>query len=368
MASAPVGPTGVLSLRPEGLYCEAGDFHVDPWRPVDRALVTHGHADHARWGCGSYLGAHEGRTVLRTRLGAEAAIETLAWGERRRIGGAIVSFHPAGHILGSAQIRVEVDGEVWVVTGDYKTAPDPTCTAFESVRCDVFITESTFGLPVFRWPDESEVFAEIDAWWRGNQDAGRTSLLYGYALGKAQRLLAGVDASIGPILVHGAVEKLNRAYRAVGIELPETRPANRENAEKFDGEALVIAPPSAGGSTWVRKFQPASDAFASGWMTVRGTRRRRAGDRGFVLSDHVDWPQLLDAVEASGADRIWVTHGYTDVVTRFLREERGLDARPLPTRFGGEPDGEGGSERGDDADPEAEVEPKDIPPTNPVAE
>jgi len=338
VAPAPAGPTGVLSLRPEGLYCEAGDFHVDPWRPVERAVVTHGHADHARWGCGSYLGAHEGRTVLRTRLGEDADIETLGWSERRRIGGAVVSLHPAGHILGSAQVRIEVAGEVWVVTGDYKTAPDPTCTPWEPVRCDVFITESTFGLPVFRWPDETRVFEEITRWWHRNREAGRTSLLYGYALGKAQRLLAGVDPSIGPILVHGAVEKLNEAYRAVGVELPETLPATRETAERYAGEALVVAPPSAGGSTWVRKFDPASDAFASGWMTVRGTRRRRAGDRGFVLSDHVDWPQLLDAVDQSGAERIWVTHGYTDVVTRFLREERGLDARPLPARQGRDPE------------------------------
>jgi len=324
---------------------------VDPWIPVERAVVTHAHADHARWGCGSYLGAEEGRGVLRTRLGDDAAIETLEWGERRRIGGASVSLHPAGHILGSAQVRIEVGGEVWVVTGDYKADPDPTCTPWEPLTCDVFITESTFGLPIFRWPDAEEVFRDIDAWWRENREAGRTSLLYGYALGKAQRLLAGVDASIGPILVHGSVEKLNEAYRAAGIDLPETLPANVENAGRYAGEALVVAPPSAGGSTWVRKFLPGSDAFASGWMTVRGTRRRRAGDRGFVLSDHVDWPQLLDAVAASEAERVWVTHGYSDIVARFLREERGLDARVLPTRFGrgeedageaqpSEPDGE----------------------------
>jgi putative mRNA 3-end processing factor len=275
---------------------------------------------------------------MRVRLGDEAAIETLDWGESRRIGEATVSFHPAGHILGSAQIRVEVGGEVWVVTGDYKMDADPTCTPWEPVRCDVFITESTFGLPVFDWPDPSDVFRQIDAWWRANREAGRTSLIYGYALGKAQRLLAGVDPSIGPILVHGAVAKLNDAYRAAGIPLPETLPASRENAARHAGEALVVAPPSAGGTSWVRKFQPSSDAFASGWMAVRGTRRRRAGDRGFVLSDHVDWKQLLQAVDATGADRVWVTHGYSDVVTRFLREERGLDARVLPTRFGEEPE------------------------------
>lgn len=325
-------PEGVLTVRDGGLWCEAGSFWIDPRRPVERAIVTHAHADHARWGSQSYLGSAEGEGVLRTRLGPEASIEVLSWGEQRRIGGAVVSLHPAGHILGSAQVRVEVGGEVWVVTGDYKTDPDPTCSAFESVRCDTFITETTFGLPVFRWPDVSEVFAEIDAWWRENRAQGRNSLLYGYALGKAQRLLCGVDASIGPILVHGSVAKLNEAYRDGGIDLPETLPATAENAARFAGEALIVAPPSAGGSTWVRKFLPGSDAFASGWMTMRGTRRQRSGDRGFILSDHVDWPQLLDAVDASGAEQVWTTHGYADVVARYLTEERGLDARPLPAQ------------------------------------
>lgn len=341
--SAPL-PSGVLALREEGLWCEAGGFFIDPWRPVDRAVVTHAHADHARWGSKHYLGSDAGTTVLRARLGDEASIETLGWGETRRIGEALVSLHPAGHILGSAQVRVEVAGEVWVVTGDYKVDPDPTCAAWEPVRCHTFVTESTFGLPVFRWPAAATVFEEIDEWWRYNRAANRTSLLYGYALGKAQRLLAGVDASIGPILVHGAVNKLVDAYRAAGIDLPEVLPASVENAKKYRGEALVIAPPSAGGSTWVRKFQPASDAFASGWMAMRGTRRRRAGDRGFVLSDHVDWPQLLEAVESTGAERVWVTHGYTDVVARYLREERGLDAHVLPTRFSTDDGGGEGEE------------------------
>jgi putative mRNA 3-end processing factor len=333
------------------VWCDAGGFFIDPWRPVERAVVTHAHADHARWGSKHYLGSAAGETVLRARLGDDASIETIPWGERRRVGGAIVSLHPAGHILGSAQVRVEVGGEVWVVTGDYKVDPDPTCAAWEPVRCHTFVTESTFGLPVFRWPAAATVFGEIDGWWRENREAGRTSLLFGYALGKAQRLLAGVDPGIGPILVHGAVLKLVEAYRAAGVALPDVLPASVENAKKYRGEALVVAPPSAGGSTWVRKFQPASDAFASGWMAMRGTRRRRAGDRGFVLSDHVDWPQLLEAVSATEAERVWVTHGYTDIVARYLRDERGLDARVLPTRFStddeGEGEGGGPDERGD---------------------
>jgi len=334
MSPAPPSPNGVLTLRDGGLWCEAGDFWIDPPHPVERAVVTHAHADHARWGSRWYLGSREGEGVLRTRLGPEATIETLDWGERRRIGEASVSLHPAGHILGSAQVRVEVAGEVWVVTGDYKTDPEPTCTPFEPVRCHTFVTETTFGLPVFSWPSAAEVFGEIDSWWSANRAERRTSLLYGYALGKAQRLLSGVDASIGPILVHGSVQKLNEAYRAAGIPLPDTLPASVENAKRYRGEALVIAPPSAGGSTWVRKFLPGSDAFASGWMTMRGTRRRRAGDRGFILSDHVDWAQLLDAVEASEAERVWTTHGYADVVARFLTEERGLEAHPLPATSG----------------------------------
>jgi putative mRNA 3-end processing factor len=324
----------LLSLRPEGLYCEAGDFFVDPWRPVDRAVITHAHADHARAGHRRYLAAEPAEGVLRARLGA-LSLQTLPYGEAVDVNGVRVSLHPAGHVLGSAQVRLEHRGEVWVASGDYKVEPDRTCAPFEPVRCHTFVTESTFGLPVYRWAPQARVFAAIDAWWRANADAGRSSVLYCYAFGKAQRLLAGVDASIGPIVCHGAVEPLNRAYRAAGVALPPTRLVSEVTDRAELRRALVLAPPSAGGTTWLRRFPDPGDAFASGWMSLRGARRRRAVDRGFVLSDHADWPGLQSAIEATGAQRVFVTHGYVPVMMRWLAG-RGLDARSFETEFGGE--------------------------------
>ena len=331
-----IGSGMMLRLTNEGLYCETGGFHVDPWAAVPRAVVTHAHGDHVAWGCGAYLASADGAALLRLRLGGTGAVEALPYGETRRLGGVTVSLHPAGHILGSVQVRLEAGGEVWVVSGDYKTDPDPTCHPFEPVRCHTFISESTFGLPIYRWPAQSEVFAEINAWWRANADAGRASLLGGYALGKAQRLIAGLDPSIGPILTHGAVEKINAAYRAAGIALPATTWA-AEAGRAGNGRAIVIAPPSAAGSVWARRFGNPSNAFASGWMRVRGARRRRSLDRGFTLSDHADWPGLLGAIAATGAQQVWVTHGYTGPVVRWLGEQ-GLEARAIATRFEGERD------------------------------
>lgn len=327
----------MLRSTDRGLYCEAGDFYVDPWMPVDRAVITHAHGDHARWGSRAYLGSREGARVLRTRMGPDAHIQSVEFGEAVEINGVRVSLHPAGHILGSAQVRVEHRGEVWVVSGDYKTEADPTCTPFEAVRCHTFITESTFGLPIYRWRPDAEVFAGIDAWWRRNAAEGRASLLFGYALGKAQRLLAGIDPSIGPIYTHGAVERLTADYRETGIAMPPTRNPMSEPRGHDWGGAMVVAPPSAHGTPWMRRFGNASTAFASGWMRVRGHRRRRSVDRGFVLSDHVDWPSLLSAVDATGAECVWVTHGYRDPVVRWLREH-GLRAQAVASRWEGESD------------------------------
>jgi len=325
----------LLAVNENGLYCEAGDFYVDPWRPVERAVVTHAHADHARWGCGSYLCSAEGERVFRRRLGAEAKLDTLPFGETVTHNGVTVSLHPAGHILGSAQVRLEHAGEVWVVSGDYKVEPDPTCSAFEPVPCHTFITECTFGLPVYRWPKQREVFDEINAWWRQNQEEGKASVLFAYALGKAQRLLAGVDASIGPIYTHGAVEPLTQDYRDSGIALPGTTRVSDETKGLDWSQALIFAPPSANGTPWMRRFGDLSTGFASGWTMVRGQRRRRAVDRGFILSDHVDWPGLMQAIEATGATRILPTHGYVDVVSRWLSEQ-GYEATPLATQYEGE--------------------------------
>jgi putative mRNA 3-end processing factor len=324
----------LLQSTTEGLYCPAGDFHIDPWRPVDRAVISHAHADHARPGSDAYLCTPSGAHVLRPRLGDDAVIETAGYGATTRINGINVSFHPAGHLLGSAQIRLEHRGEVWVVSGDYKTVPDATCEPFEPVPCDVFITESTFGLPVYRWPAQEEVFGEIEDWWRSNREQNRTSVLFVYALGKAQRVLGGIDTTAGPIAGHGAVRVCRDGYVAGDVDLPALPAVDELDAEALS-RALVLAPPSAQGSPWMRRFRAPATAFASGWMRLRGPRRRRAVERGFVLSDHVDWPGLLAAVDATGAERVGVTHGSAETVARWLREQ-GRDAWVLDTRFDGE--------------------------------
>ncbi len=339
----PADPSRDLVVaRPEGLYCPPGDFYIDPWRPVERALLTHAHSDHARTGSGHYLAAAPGASILRSRLG-EIDLQTLPYGETIHHNGVAISFHPAGHVLGSAQIRLERGGRVWVASGDYKVEPEPTCAPFEPVRCDTFITESTFGLPIYRWRSNDELLAEINAWWRDNAAAGRASVLFCYALGKAQRLLHGLDPATGPIICHGAVETLNRVYRESGIALPPTRKVSEVEDRSVLRQALVLAPPSASGTTWLRRFPDHSDAFASGWMQLRGTRRRRGVDRGFVVSDHADWPGLLWAINATGAERVIVTHGQTHPLVRWLCEEAGLDAQSFETEYGDEEhDGETG--------------------------
>jgi len=321
-----------------GLFCEAGGFHVDPWKGVERAVISHGHGDHARWGSRAYLAAAPSVPILRRRLGEEARIEGVPFGERVRMGEVTVSFHPAGHILGSAQVRVERGGEVWVFSGDYKRDADPTCEEFETVPCHTFITEATFALPIYRWRPAAEEAREVLAWWEANREAGRASVLFCYALGKAQRLLGELARITDPgrtVFVHGAVEPLNECYRQAGVRMLPTRPvADTTRGQSFAGE-LVLAPPSAGGSPWMRRFGNAGTAFASGWMRVRGTRRRRGVDRGFVISDHADWPDLLRTIAETGAERVLTTHGYSDSLARYLRE-RGLQAGTLATPFEGE--------------------------------
>jgi len=327
----------LIEVTEAGLYCRAGDFHIDPWRSTSRAIVTHAHADHARFGSQRYLTSHEGRHVLRKRMGTTAEIETIGYGERIQINGVTVSLHPAGHILGSSQVRVEHQGEVWVVTGDFKLGADRTCTEFEPVACHTLISECTFGLPIYKWEADAQIFPAINAWWQANAEAGRPSVLFSYSLGKAQRLLAGLDPSIGPIYCHGAVQNLNEAYRQSGIDLPETHYTGRDSEKSRWEGAMIVAPPSALGSVWMRKFRKASTAFASGWMLVRGNRRRRNVDRGFVLSDHADWNGLLTAIDASQAERVLLTHGQTGPMQRYLRE-KGIEASSLNTLFTGEND------------------------------
>lgn len=326
----------LIAAAPNGLYCRPGGFHIDPWRPVERAVITHAHADHARYGHARYLCAAPCAAILRARLG-DVAIEALEYGEQQRIGGALVSFHPAGHVLGSAQVRIEARGQVWVVSGDYKLAPDPTCAPFEPLRCHTLVTESSFGLPIYRWQSPQQLAAEIDAWWSENAAAQRCSVLYCYALGKAQRILAMLGVQPGPVLVHGAIESINRVYRTAGVALPPTQLATELADRAAAARALVLAPPSASGTTWTRRFGDFASGLASGWMQVRGARRQRRVERGFALSDHADWPGLLAAIEATGAQRVLVTHGQVDALVHYLREQ-GLESNALATEYGDEQD------------------------------
>ena len=331
--------TDVVRSTPSGLQCEAGGFHVDPSGPVPLAVATHVHGDHLLPGSERYLCAAPSVPFVRKRLGVDTAVEGVPYGRQVRLGDTVVSFHPAGHVLGSAQVRIAAAGEVWVVSGDYKRAPDPTCEPFEVVPCDVFVTEATFGLPIYRWEDPAPIVAQILQWWDANRDAGVASVLFCYAMGKAQRILAELAALTDrPVLVHGAVEGLVELYRAEGVRmLPTLRVSETAKGRSFAGE-LILAPPAAGGSTWMRRFGASRQtAFASGWMRVRGTRRRKGFDRGFALSDHADWPALLRTIEETGAGRVLVTHGYSDELSRYLAEG-GLQAAALATAYEGEGD------------------------------
>ncbi len=319
-----------------GLFCEAGSFHIDPWAPVERAVVTHAHSDHASPGSSSYLCAAPGERVLRRRL-PDARVEILPYGERVTIGDARVSFHPAGHILGSAQIRVEHRGEVWVVSGDYKRQADPTCAAFEPVPCHTFITEATFALPIYTWDPTGAVVHDILSWWRANRGDDRPSVLFCYVLGKAQRVLAEIgDRADGPIHLHGAMAAMTEVYRDAGIAMPPAERMTESMRGKTLARSLVLAPLSARGTPWMKRLPRASVAFASGLMRVRGVRRQRAFDRGFALSDHADWGALLSTIAETGAARVLVTHGWSESLARFLAEERGLETGTIRTAFEGE--------------------------------
>ena len=326
----------MITSTPSGLFCEAGNFFIDPWAPVERAVVTHAHGDHASPGSQSYLCAAPGEAVLRRRL-PDARIETLPYGEAVTLGDTRVSFHPAGHILGSSQIRVEHRGEVWVASGDYKRQSDPTCAPFEPVRCDTFISEATFALPIYTWDPGGSVIDEILAWWRANREEERPSVVFCYVLGKAQRILAELtDKAGGPIHLHGAMVGLTEAYRESGIAMAPAERITEGMRGKTLARSLVLAPISARGTPWMRRLPNASVGFASGLMRVRGVRRQRAFDRGFVLSDHADWPALLATIAETGASRVLVTHGWSEQLARYLAESRGLDTGVLKTVFEGE--------------------------------
>lgn len=325
----------MLKFDNNGIYCPQADVYIDPWRPVNRCIVTHAHSDHARWGSRHYLCHHHTLPFLRLRLGQDVPAQSIDYNEPVTMNGVTISLHPAGHIIGSAQVRLEYKGEIWVVSGDYKLQNDTTCTPYESVRCHHFITESTFGLPIYHFPEPDEVHQDINDWWRSNAAEGRNTVITGYALGKAQRILQHLDTTIGDIYVHGAVANVNEAARHI-ISLPFTKRITPETDKKALQGALVVAPPSATDSPWMKRLEPYSLGMCSGWMQLRGARRRGNADRGFVLSDHCDWQQLNTAVRATGAEHIYVTHGYQQVYARWLREEWGLQASEVHTLYEGE--------------------------------
>lgn len=326
----------VIEPTPQGLYCAAGGFHIDPWLPVERAVITHAHGDHLRPGSSAYLCTGRSLPFVRQRLPEGATVQGLAYGETVSLDGVRVSFHPSGHILGSGQVRVDQGGEIWVVSGDYKRRADPTCEPFTPLKAHAFVTEATFALPIFRWPPTATVVDEIAGWWDEMAAAGRPAVLFAYALGKAQRVLAELGSRAQrTIYVHGALDAVIEGYRASGVMLPAVeRATERRRGESFAG-SLIVAPVSARGSLWMRRFANHSSAFASGWMRVRGARRRRGYDRGFVLSDHADWDELVRTVVETGAERIFATHGYTEPLARYLTG-LGLDAQAWQTQFEGE--------------------------------
>jgi putative mRNA 3-end processing factor len=324
--------TPLVRLNDNGLFCEIGGFFVDPAKTVDKALITHAHSDHARKGSRSYLTVKQGELLLKQRLGVRINLQTVNYAEDIYLNGVRVSFHPAGHILGSAQIRIEYKGEVWVISGDYKIEKDLTCEKFEPVKCNTFITESTFGLPLFKWCSQTQLFDDLNSWWRRNKDSGITSIIFGYALGKAQRIISGLDPSIGTIYTHSAIEIINQCYRNTGIKLPETKNISGIVDEELTPGALIIAPPSADIVQWTGKFRNFSSAFASGWTQLRKNRKRKSFNRGFPLSDHADWEGLLQAVKESEADKILITHGYSSSFAKWLCEN-GYDARVLQNSF-----------------------------------
>jgi putative mRNA 3-end processing factor len=324
---------GLIQFTKKGIYCPAADVYIDPWQRVDRALITHAHSDHARPGNSHYLSHHNSVNVLKLRLG-NINIQSVEYGEVTNINGIDISFHPAGHVVGSAQIRIADDKEVWVISGDYKLQNDNISTPFEPIKCDYYVTESTFGIPAFQWEPQDAVINKINQWWSSNIESNKPSIISAYSLGKAQRIIQNVDHHIGPIYTHGAVENTNEAIRSSGISLKATEKLTDFSSDTLKN-ALIVCPPGAIDSSWSKKIKNHSVGVASGWMALRGTRRRRHADNSFVLSDHADWNTLNKSVDLSGAHTVYVTHGYTEIFSRWLRE-KGLQSEVLSTSFEGE--------------------------------
>lgn len=319
-----------LKVTDRGLYCKTGDFYIDAWKPVPVCVVTHGHGDHAYFGHDLYIASPETVKIMQHRLGKDTPCQVLEYGKKIKLGNAWVSLHPAGHILGSSQVRIEDSKSVTVISGDYKRGEDPTCRSFEVVECDIFVTESTFALPIYQWPKNELIENQIYAWWQENAEKGHPSILFCYALGKAQRVMHMLgNKTDKTIHLHGAIYSLSELYKEMGVQMiPFTRVSESAKGTSFSQD-LIIAPPSAIGTSWMKRFPSFRTAFASGWMEVRGTRRRKALDRGFVLSDHADWEGLIKTVEQTKAKIVLTTHGSSAILAQYLKEEKGIDAREL---------------------------------------
>lgn len=324
--------TTLIQFTDKGLYCPAGNFYIDPWKPVDKAIITHGHSDHARAGSNKYLCHTLTKSILQLRLG-EGDYQTTGWNETHFLNGVKVSLHPAGHIVGSSQVRVEYNGEVWVFSGDYKTENDGISGAYEPVKCNTFITESTFGLPIYKWKPQQQIYATIQNWVLQNKQEDKTSVLFAYSLGKAQRVLDALKNITDTVYVHGAIFNMQQVIDALGYKFVQVKRITSETTKQELKNAIVIAPPSANGTAWMKKFTPYRSGICSGWMQVRGNQRRRNADKGFALSDHCDWDSLLNSVKATGAEKVFVTHGFQAVFSKYLNEN-GIAAEEVKTQYG----------------------------------
>jgi len=327
--------SNLLVFTGYSIYCPRADVHIDPWKPVNRAVITHAHSDHARFGSRHYISHRDSEAILRLRLGDGLSLETFDYNRSFHVNDVKFSFHPAGHIIGSAQVRVEYQGEVWVASGDYKVEDDGFCTPFEPVKCHVFITESTFGLPVYKWRPQAEIFDDIRSWWKSNAAEGKNSVLMGYSLGKMQRIMTNLLPYETPVFCHGAVFNVNEKLKAAGFSLPEVPLITRDTDRSSIKSTMIFAPPSADNSPWLKKFEPYSLGYCSGWMALRGAKNRSAADRGFVLSDHADWTGLNAAIRETGAEKVYVTHGYTSVFSKWLNGI-GISAAEVSTMYGRE--------------------------------
>lgn len=326
----------LIEFTDNGLYCPLGNFYIDPWQPVERAVITHAHSDHARGGSKYYLCHHYTKPLLQARLG-ENNYESIGWHETVDMNGVKVSLHPAGHIIGSSQIRVEYKGEVWVASGDYKVEDDGISTPFEPVQCHVFITESTFALPIYKWKPQAEIYNDIKQWVQKNKDNNISSVLIAYSLGKAQRILQPLSEVTNVIYAHGAVANMQQALEGAGWNLPKVERITPDTPKSKLAGSVIVAPPSADGTPWMKKFSPYAVGVCSGWMQVRGSMRRRNADAGFALSDHADWNGLLTAIRATGAEKVYATHGFQSALSRYLNEH-GIAAGEIKTEYGNDED------------------------------